>query len=158
MDRTDVLIALLMCYFMLMNVTVERSYCHAPITKESSCFLCLQTWAFCEANNRLFNERPEWMVMATCFSAYGFLPFYFIIAFAALTGAWRTCRLPILLFVGAKIYALFFYHTMEFLSHVPPQNLVPYFGVEGPYLVSAALVVRKVLRAGGAPPAAKKRA
>jgi hypothetical protein len=35
-------------------------------------------------------------------------------------------------------------HTMEFMSATPPQHLVPYFGVEGPYLVSIGLVIYKL--------------
>jgi len=147
MDGVDILLFLLQCYFMLMNVTVERSYCAAPITAESTCFLCPETVAFCEKYNRLFLARDEWMRLATCFSAYGFLPFYALIAAAAATGAWRACRTPILLFVGAKLYALVFYHAMEFASAAPPQHLVPYFAVEGPYLLSGFLVIRKVLAA-----------
>ena len=149
MDGVDVLLVLLQGYFMLMNVTVERSYCAAPITRDSTCFLCPETYDFCETYNRLFLERAEWMRLATCVSAYAFVWGYALVAAAALTGAWRACRAPILLFVGAKLYALLFYHSMEFLSHAPPQHLVPYFAVEGPYLLSGALVVRKVLQAGG---------
>ena len=149
----DGLVFLLMCYFMLMNVTVERSYCPAPITRESTCFLCQETVDFCEAHNPLFLERPEWMRLATCFSAYGFLPFYAIIALACLTDGWKEkrFRVPILLFLGAKLNALLFYHAMEFLSHAPPQNLVAYFGVEGPYLVSIALVLNKIAASSKAP-------
>ena len=93
------------------------------------------------------------MRLATCFSAYGFLPFYAIIALACLTDGWKEkrFRVPILLFLGAKLNALLFYHAMEFLSHAPPQNLVAYFGVEGPYLVSIALVLNKIAASSKAP-------
>jgi hypothetical protein len=52
---------------------------------------------------------------------------------------------PVLLFVGVKSYAIYFYHLMEFLSDKPPQNLVPYFSVEGPYIVSLAMCLVKVM-------------
>jgi len=146
-DWLDGVIVLLQIYFILMNLTVERSYCEAPITKDSTCFLCPETYAFCEQHNRLFLERPEWMRLATCFSSYGFVWGYALIAYAAVSGEWFACRVPILLFAGAKVYALLYYHSMEFLSHVPPEHLVPYFGVEGPYLVSGFVVVWRALRA-----------
>ena len=39
--------------------------------------------------------------------------------------------------------AIFFYHYMEFTSDIPPENLIPYFSVEGPYILSMALIVYK---------------
>ena len=36
----DAFLAGLQLYFLLMNWTVERSYCEAPITEASDCFLC----------------------------------------------------------------------------------------------------------------------
>ena len=47
--------------------------------------------------------------------------------------------------------AIFFYHYMEFMSSTPPENLVPYFSVEGPYILSMALIVYKVYIAGSNP-------
>ena len=41
------------------------------------------------------------------------------------------------------MYAIFFYHIMEFISETPPQNLVPYFLAEGPYFISLALLMTK---------------
>lgn len=55
--------------------------------------------------------------------------------------------MPLLLFVGAKANAIFYYHYMEFTSDIPPENLVPYFSVEGPYILSMILVVLKVYNA-----------
>lgn len=40
--------------------------------------------------------------------------------------------------------AIFFYHYMEFSSEMPPENLVAYFSVEGPYILSMLMVVLKV--------------
>mmetsp|Transcript_22739 Transcript_22739/g.71285 ORF Transcript_22739/g.71285 Transcript_22739/m.71285 type:complete len:165 (+) Transcript_22739:239-733(+) len=145
MNAMDACLALLQVYFILMNVTVERSYCSAPITRASTCFLCPETVEFCEAHNMLFLARPEWLRLATCFSAYGFVWGYVLILCAAATNSWHALRHPILLFAGAKMYALIYYHTMEFLSSTPPVGLAAYFGVEGPYLLSGALVLRRVL-------------
>ena len=68
-----------------------------------------------------------------------------MILWAALTDGWAKLRAPILLFIGAKMYALIYYHTMEFTSETPPQGLHAYFSVEGPYLLAGVLVVRKIL-------------
>ena len=46
-----------------------------------------------------------------------------------------------------KMNAIFFYHYMEFASSTPPENLIPYFSVEGPYIVSMALIICKVYTA-----------
>ena len=81
------------------------------------------------------------MQLATCVSAYAFLPFYLLIAFAAASGRWATLRVPINCFIGAKLYAIGFYHLMEFTSELPPPNLVPYVSVEGPYLLSIVLIL-----------------
>ena len=63
------------------------------------------------------------MRMATCISAYGFMPFYLLILVTALCDLWKRTSVPILLFVGAKLNALLFYHIMEFTSATPPPNL-----------------------------------
>ena len=90
----------LQLYFILMNWTVELSYCSAPITEESDCFLCPETVEFCTAHNPLFLARPEWLRLATCFSAYAFCVGYLVILWAALTDGWAKLRAPILLFVA----------------------------------------------------------
>lgn len=40
--------------------------------------------------------------------------------------------------------AICFYHYMEFSSDTPPENLVAYFCVEGPYILSMLMVTLKV--------------
>jgi hypothetical protein len=87
------------------------------------------------------------MQMATCISAYGFLPFYIIIAIAAVFDRWAALSTPIVLFIGAKAYAIGFYHLMEFTSATPPPNLVPYFAAELPYIISIGLVLMQLWRA-----------
>ena len=103
MDLVDMFLAGLQLYFILMNWTVELSYCSAPITEESDCFLCPETVEFCTAHNPLFLARPEWLRLATCFSAYAFCLGYLVILWAALTDGWAKLRAPILLFIGAKM-------------------------------------------------------
>ena len=88
MDAVDLFLAGLQLYFITMNWTVERSYCAAPITEESDCFLCPETFEFCTAHNPLFLARPEWMRMATCYSAYGFVFGYVLIGLAAAFDLW----------------------------------------------------------------------
>jgi hypothetical protein len=74
MSKLDMLLVLLQCYFVLMNLTVERFYCHSPLTRDDTRFLVKETVEFCEVNNPLFLQREEWMRMATCASAYCFCP------------------------------------------------------------------------------------
>ena len=135
-------VVLLQCYFLLMNLTVENCYCNGPFLENDTRFLMKETLEFSQQYNRLFLERPDCMV-----SAYIFPFFYALIAVAALTNSWRRLSLPILLFIGAKLNAIGFYHYMEFTSSVPPENLYVYFSVEGPYLVSIAIVLVKVMAA-----------
>jgi hypothetical protein len=130
----------LQLYFMLMNLTVERAYSGGPLVAGDTRFLVAETIAFCQKYNPLFLARPDWLAAATTFSAYGFFPFYAAILRAALANRWHELRLPIAAFVGMKVYALTFYHYMEFSSATPPTQLLPYFAVEGPYLLSLALV------------------
>lgn len=84
------------------------------------------------------------MVQATCISAYVLIFGYILTLISAVTNQWRTLAIPLLLFIGIKINAIFFYHYMEFTSSTPPENLIPYFSVEGPYILSMLLVIYKV--------------
>ena len=139
----DYLILVLMVYFVTMNLTVERCYC--KMTMEACAAadwpLAAATIDFCLQYNPLFLARPEWMRVATCVSAYVFCAGYALIGMAAALDLWLRLRLPLSVFIGAKLNAIAFYHLMEFSSTTPPPALVPYFGVEGPYLVSIALVI-----------------
>ena len=98
----DALLVVFQIYFMLMNVTVERCYCHGPLSAGDTRFLMPETLDFAQQHNPLFLSRPRWMQMATCVSAYGFLPFYLIISLAAVLDKWAAFSLPILFFIGAK--------------------------------------------------------
>jgi hypothetical protein len=140
----NIILLLLQVYFLLMNFTVERYYCESPFEVNDNRFLVQETIEFCQLNNQLFLQRPEWMVKATCFHSYVFPIGYFAIIVLILTNSWRRFAVPILLFIGAKMNAIFFYHYMEFTSNVPPTNLGPYFSVEGPYVLSMAIVVYNV--------------
>ena len=149
----NVVIAALQAFFVFTSVTVEREYCHAPLDPTSSTPLVKETYDFCINYNPLFLERPEWLVKATCVHAYGSWILYSLVFYMAVTDGWTTRSdvlrqvvLPTLL--GCKVYAILFYHYMEFTSHAPPPNLVAYFGAEGTYLVSIGLVFYKLVSAG----------
>ena len=125
---------------------MERSYCEGPFRENDTRFLIQETIAFCQENNPLFLLRPEWMVQATCISAYGLIFGYSLILIAMVTKSWRALAVPLLLFIGIKLNAIFFYHWMEFSSSTPPTNLIPYFSVEGPYILSMILVIGKIVQ------------
>ena len=152
MRGIDILLVALQAYFVLMNVTVERCYCHLTVGEcvARGHFLAAETQEFCLKYNPLFLARPEWMRIATCMSAYAFAPCYVMIGCAAIFDKWVALKMPICFFIGAKLYALMFYHTSEFLSSTPPQDPVIYFSVEGPYLVSIALVLYRIAESGAA--------
>ena len=128
-----------------MNFTVEHTYCVDTFKENDTRFLIQETVDFSRLNNPLFLARPEWLRVATCISAFVFPVGYFFILVAAFLDVWNSVYVcvPCLLFVGMKCYGIFYYHIMEFLSTTPPTNLVPYFSVEGPYIVSLALVLTK---------------
>eukprot|EP00667_Euglena_gracilis_P031709 EG_transcript_46653 len=130
---TSGLLLLLQGYFLLMNITVERYYCHGPFHPGDDRFLVAQTIAFAERHNPLFLARPDWLVTATCLSAYLMSPGYLLITVAALLDWWDKLRVPLLLFLGYKLNGVLFYHVMEFTSATPPQELLPYLAVELPY-------------------------
>lgn len=155
MSLINIVLILLQCYFLLMNVTVENTYCLTDFT-DTSAFLVQETIDFCVENNRYFLTRPEWLVMATCVSSYGLAVGYLFTLWVALRNHWHKSYVvvPCLLFVGAKMYAIGFYHLMEFTSDTPPTNLVPYFAAEGPYVVSMLLIVYKIAQSLGQPDAA----
>jgi len=142
-------IAILQTVFILMNYTVEREYCRAPLDPDSTILFVKDAYDFGVAYNPYFHERPEWLVKATCIHAYVFWILYSLIFYLAVTDGWARSRLlsqlVVPLFLGAKVYAILFYHFMEFTSDSPPTKLVPYFLSEGGYLVSIALVFYKLL-------------
>jgi hypothetical protein len=144
---TDMLLSLLLVYFLLMNVTVERFYCHGKLVHGDSRFLVKETIDFCRDNNPLFLQRPEWLAKATCLSAYVLSLGYLFLLYVVSSNGWKKFAVPLLLFLGAKAYAIGFYHLMEFTSDLPPKNLIPYFSVEGPYILSMAIVLSKVVYA-----------
>jgi hypothetical protein len=151
MNYSNIILCTLQVYFILMSLTVERSYCDRPLVDGDSGFLMQQTYDFSVQHNPLFLERPEWLQKATCVHCKVFPFYYTAVFFAALLDLWhiRPLQMIFLLFVGAKLYAVVFYHYMEFTSHVPPQNLVPYFAMEGQYLASISMVLYKIYAAGG---------
>jgi len=152
-----ILLCSLQCYFLLMNFTAERGYCHRPLSPDDTAFLMKETYDFSVENNRLFLERPEWMRAATCLHSYIFPLYYSTVFVTSLLDGWHipVLQFVMMIFVGAKIYAIGFYHYMEFTSHVPPENLVPYFATEGPYLLGIALVLTHIWNAQNAGGASK---
>ncbi len=155
------LIIVLQVYFLLMNFLVERSYCLSPFSDADNRFLVPETVAFCKENNPLFLARPDWLVMATCISAFVFPLGYLSVLTVAVKDWWSKPAVIalVLIFVGVKSYAICFYHIMEFSSTMPPpiSNLAPYFSAEGPYLLSLAMCTAKVLRVLNALPEKGKR-
>jgi len=147
----NLVIAALQVLFISMNFTVEREYCDGPLDPNSTTLFVKDAYDFGVAFNPYFHNRPEWLVKATCVHAYGFWILYSLIFYLAVTDGWGRSkflgRLVLPIFLGAKVYAILFYHFMEFTSDTPPTKLVPYFGAEGGYLVSIALVFYKLVSA-----------
>jgi hypothetical protein len=146
-EPLSVAIVALHAMYVLVSATVENAYCRAPLTASSSGFLLHETYEFAAANNRIFLERPEWLRIATCFSAYIFLPGYLLVLYAAVAEQWSTYSLPITLLLGMKIYAFSTYHYAEFTSDTPGSFSVTYISAEGPYLLGILLVLWKVCSA-----------
>lgn len=142
----DFVIGVLQLVFMFTSYTVESAYCRAPLSDSDDTPLVQQTIEFCKQYNPLFLERPEWLVQATCVHAKFFWMLYSLILATAATQSWHNRLLQkfILLGLGGKIYAVLFYHYMELTSHLPPPSLPAYFGSEGVYLVSIALVLYRI--------------
>lgn len=135
---------------MIMSATVERAYCRGPLDPLDTTFLVQETIDFAAQFNPLFEARPTWLVQATCLHAHYSWILYMAILFTSLGSLWhrRPLQTWILLGIGAKLYAVVFYHYMEFTSDMPPPNLWAYFGAEGVYMVSIALVLYKIMVVG----------
>ena len=141
-------IACLQVSFVVMSWTVEREYCAGPLEPSSEKFLIEATYNFGLKYNPYFHARPEWLVAATClhYQYFGFV--YGLIFIVAVSDGWHTTWIPRLVLptvVGCKLYAILFYHYMEFTSDQPPPNLLAYFGAEGSYLLSIVLVYYKLI-------------
>mmetsp|Transcript_21445 Transcript_21445/g.55156 ORF Transcript_21445/g.55156 Transcript_21445/m.55156 type:complete len:284 (+) Transcript_21445:391-1242(+) len=135
----DLPLLILYAYFIFSCTMIETSYCagDGPMDPSDTTFMMPETYDFSTKYNPLFLARPYWLKLATCFSAYGFLPFHTMLFFAFLTG-WNGVRPLAFVFAGVKLYALGFYHTMEYTSATPPPELLPYWAPEGPYIVALA--------------------
>jgi len=129
-----------------MNLTIENTYCQVPITAETTGILVRESYEFCTANNPLFLERPEWLRQATCIHKNVFWIFYVLILVATIGDKWNDLKFPLSLFLGAKVYAILFYHYMEFNHENPPPNVVMYFVAEGAYLISMGIVAYKLIQ------------
>lgn len=140
---------LLYGYFIFSCVFIESKYClgSGPMDPLDTRFMMPETYEFSVKYNPLFVERPLWLRTATCFSAYGFLPFHFTLLAAFLFGI-NSFRSVAFVFAGMKIYALGFYHFSEFTSHKPPPELLPYWAPEGPYLIALAATLWRMRRSG----------
>lgn len=141
-----VMLSILQLYFIMFTFTVERSYCAAPLTEDNTGFLMRETYDFCQIYNPYFLNRPEWLRQATCVHSH----LFWILYMSILVGLWfdsvgAALRDFYLLGLGAKLYCLSFYHYMVFTSDLPPPNPVVYFCAEGPYLVSIAALLYKIL-------------
>mmetsp|Transcript_20606 Transcript_20606/g.28533 ORF Transcript_20606/g.28533 Transcript_20606/m.28533 type:complete len:168 (-) Transcript_20606:528-1031(-) len=136
----DILVVFLNCYFVFSCVFIESNYCWDPLISTDTRFMMPETYKYVREYNPYFLSRPEWLRVATCFSASGFVWGYFMILIGFLFRL-NIFRVPILLFLGMKFYAIVFYHVMEFNSDLPPPSLLNYWGPEAPYLLSLALVL-----------------
>lgn len=146
----NLVIAVLQVYFLLMNATVEREYCRGPLDPASRTPFVGRAVAFGAAHNPLFVERPDWLVAATCAHASVYWILYAVVLWLAVSDGWDRCPRPLARVVlpallGGKVYAILFYHYMEFSSHAPPPNLVPYWAAEGPYLLNIGLILHKLV-------------
>lgn len=150
---SDYVVAALQIFFMFTSATIERAYCAGPLREDDTTPLVRQTIEFCRRYNPLFESRPLWLVDATCLHANYFWILYGTILVTALLNLWssRQVQMVILVGIGAKLYAVLFYHYMEFTSDMPPPNPVAYFGAEGAYMVSIVLVLYKIITAPSSP-------
>jgi hypothetical protein len=144
-------ILLLYTYFATLHMTVERNYCYETVEQSAgrNTFLSRETLDFAKVANPTFADRPEWLRVATCMSAYGFLVGGAVTTVTILFEISMLVKL-VVLYMGAKLYALLFYHGMEFLSvgaTAPPREyLLHYWAAEGPYFVFIILVLFRLLR------------
>jgi len=131
----DGLLLLLFCYFILMNVTIETTYCAKTleVAAEEGKFLAQTTIDFCIDANPLFLLRPEWLRVATCVSAHLLVLFYLFFFVVFLFGINSLAKIALYL-LGFKTNAIFFYWLMEFTSDIPPPSFVKYVAAEGPYV------------------------
>jgi len=141
----DGLLLLLFCYFILMNVTIETTYCATTleVAAEEGKFLAQETIDFCKDANPLFLLRPEWLRMATCISAHLLVLFYFFFFVVFLFGINSLTR-PALFLLGFKTSAIFFYWLMEFTSDIPPLNFVKFLAAEGPYVYAILYIFSRL--------------
>lgn len=148
MRKLDLIVPLLFSYFALLHLTVERNYCYESLdtSAQRNAPLGVATRDFSKLANPLFYLREEWLRIATCISAYGFLAGG---ALTTVTFVFRVDALvkPTIFYMGAKAYGLFYYHYMEFVSaHPPPaEYLVQYWAAEGPYLFFVAYVLFRLM-------------
>lgn len=121
----DSFLLLLFTYYLWSCIFIERHYCKQmyrlpwnlgvePLTEKSEGLLKM-TYDYSIQWNPLFASRPEWLRLATCFSAYG-LGAGYVILFLTFAFKLESLRGLCLLIMGAKTYAvLTYYYGMDAL-------------------------------------------
>ncbi len=130
----DMILVLLFTYYLWSCVFIERHYCEAPLDANSENSLLRATFEYSEKYNPLFLQRPEWLRVATCISAYVLSVGYILGGITFLLGL-NEMRVPLLMFVSFKIYAITIYYYMEFFGDLPVPNIPMFLAADGPYLL-----------------------
>lgn len=136
----DILILILYSYFLFSCIFIERHYCAHPLQEDDGDWLLKATYEYSFEYNPLFLSRPEWLMAATCISAYvlgtGYV--FGVITFAV---GINSMRIPILMFCGFKLYALTLYYYLEFFGSMPAPDILMFLAPEGVYYLALFLTL-----------------
>ena len=136
----DILILILLCYFLFSCIFIERHYCERGLEADDADWLMKATYDYSYEYNPLFLSRPEWLRAATCISAYGLGAGYIIGVITFVVGI-NCMRIPLLMFCGFKLYALTLYYYLEFFGSMPAPDILMFLAPEGVYYLALFLIL-----------------
>mmetsp|Transcript_12812 Transcript_12812/g.19401 ORF Transcript_12812/g.19401 Transcript_12812/m.19401 type:complete len:173 (+) Transcript_12812:38-556(+) len=146
--KIDLLIVILCMYFLWSCIFIERHYCANALKADDTNPLLKATYEYSEKYNPLFLQRPEWLQISTCISAY-FLGAGYILIVTMLIGGFEQLRGIATLFIGAKLYAIMFYYYFEFFGDLPAPSIPFFLAADGPYGLGLVLCLYRFVLTRG---------
>ena len=136
----DIVMCLLFAYYIWSCLFVERHYCRRELTANEEDPILQAAYEYSRDWNPLFLARPEWLRVATCISAYVLCCGYLVGLFTFILGK-DSFRVPLLMFVSFKLYAISFYYYFEFFGEMAAPHVGMFLAADGPYLLGILLLL-----------------
>jgi len=93
----------------------------------------------------LVGQNPLWLRVASFISGAVFGPFYIVLVYGLIHDR-RWIRVPSLIYIGAILYSMVLYYSVELAGPLPPTNYAIFFGSTLPYVLAPLLLAWRLWR------------